>query len=180
MNKPILEIHEWKKEFESLPLEDYILTFDDGLYSQYQAKDFLRTVHTKKIFFISTNIIRDDNTPPNKEIVHCADAHKKAFKGNFEDYMNWWEIWTLQDVGFEVGGHSHFHKEYEISPLKELYDSLITDTNIMLQMFKQKNIQISKFCFPYNKDYDRLYASIIKNQGFKCFGNERIPIETLL
>ena len=33
--KPILMIHEFKEDFLNLNLEDYILTFDDGLYTQY-------------------------------------------------------------------------------------------------------------------------------------------------
>ena len=177
--KPILEIHEWKPEFERLPLEDYILTFDDGLYSQYLAKDFLKTLDTPKIFFISTNIIRNDELP-NKEIIHCADAHEKAFRGTFEDYMSWCEIKELKDLGFEIGGHSHFHKKYEISPLKELYQNLILDTEIMLENFEQQNIQIQKFCFPYNNDYNALYRGIIINKGiYDFFGNERIPIEEI-
>jgi peptidoglycan/xylan/chitin deacetylase (PgdA/CDA1 family) len=178
--KPILEIHEWKPEFESLPLEDYILTFDDGLYSQYQARDFLKTLNTPKIFFISTNIIREENERPNLEIIHCKNAHIKAFKGNFEDYMNWWEIWTLQDMGFEIGGHSHFHKRYNISPLKELYQNLILDTEIMMENFEQKNIKINKFCFPYNETYNSLYRTIISKNGLESFGPERMPIEKLL
>ena len=34
--KPVLMIHEFKKEFLDLPLKDYILTFDDGLYTVYK------------------------------------------------------------------------------------------------------------------------------------------------
>jgi len=176
--KPILEIHEWKPEFERLPLEDYILTFDDGLYSQYQAKDFLKTLDTPKIFFISTNILRTDEHP-NREIIHCADAHKKAFNGIFEDYMSWSEIKELKELGFEIGGHSHFHKKYEISPLKELYQNLILDIEIMLENFEQQKIQIKKFCFPYNETYDSLYRTIISKNGLEGYGPERIPIEEI-
>ena len=34
--KPVLMLHEFKEEFLDLPLENYILTFDDGLYTQYK------------------------------------------------------------------------------------------------------------------------------------------------
>jgi hypothetical protein len=178
--KPILEIHEWKKEFESLPLEDYILTFDDGLYSQYKAKDFLKTLNTEKIFFVSTDIIRPKYQDPNDEITPCAEAHKKAFSDNKEDYMSWNEIKEI-NLLFEVGGHSHYHHKYSLSPLKDLYASLVEDTERMFRNFKDNNIEITKFCFPYNEDYDSIYRVLLAREGIDhLYGNERIPIESLL
>jgi hypothetical protein len=177
--KPILEIHEFKEEFKSLPLEDYILAFDDGLYSQYQARDFLKDIRTQKILFVSTNIYRVDEQP-NKNKTNCAIAHQKAFSGIFEDYMSTTEIKEMREYGFEIQGHSHFHKKYQISPLKDLYQNLILDTDIMLETFEQLNIKIDKFCFPYNETYNHLYTSVIKKRGLECYGNERIAIEDLL
>ena len=179
--KPVLEIHEWKKEFEKLPLEDYILTFDDGLYSQYQALDFLKTLSTIKIFFISTDIIRPRYQEPNTEIIHCADAHKKAFSDNKEDYMSWKEIQEISQIpGFEIGGHSHYHHKYSLGGLKDLYAKLVDDTERMLKNFKNNNIEINSFCFPYNEDYQSIYRMIITKEGIgNLFGYERIPIESI-
>jgi peptidoglycan/xylan/chitin deacetylase (PgdA/CDA1 family) len=182
MGKSILEIHEWKPEFENLPLENYILTFDDGLYSQYKAKDFLASLNTPKIFFISTDIIRPKYQEPSDEIIFCATAHKKAFsENNKENYMNWSEIEELSQLNnFEIGGHSHYHRLYSYSPLKDLYANLIDDTERMLNNFRNNKIKITKFCFPYNENYNSLYNGIlIKQELLDFYGKERIPIEKL-
>ena len=55
--KPILMIHEFKDTFLNLPLEDYILTFDDGLYTQYKFFNEIKKIKTEKYFFISSGII---------------------------------------------------------------------------------------------------------------------------
>ena len=49
-DKPVLMIHSIRPEYFELPLENYILTFDDGLYSQYhyynKFKEMLEWFHT--------------------------------------------------------------------------------------------------------------------------------------
>jgi hypothetical protein len=59
--KPILMIHEIRDWMFDLPLHNYVLTFDDGLYSQYYFLDKFKTIDTEKIFFISTGILCDEN-----------------------------------------------------------------------------------------------------------------------
>ena len=49
-------IHEFKEEFLNLPLENYTLTFDDGLYTQYKFFNEIKKIKTNKFFFISSNI----------------------------------------------------------------------------------------------------------------------------
>ena len=61
MTKPVLMIHEFSEFMLSLPLEDYILTFDDGLYTQYIHFDKIRELNTDKIFFISTGIVAHED-----------------------------------------------------------------------------------------------------------------------
>ena len=79
--KPILMIHEFKEEFFDLPLEEYILTFDDGLYTQYVFLEELKNIKTKKYFFISSDIVCPENIEQNDEYITCNEAHKKAFNG---------------------------------------------------------------------------------------------------
>jgi hypothetical protein len=180
--KPILEIHEWRKEFESLPLEDYILTFDDGLYSQFRARHFLKELNTEKIFFISSDIIRPKYQDPSKDVISCFEAHKKAFNNppNKEDYMSWGEVKQMAGM-FEVGGHSHYHRMYSKVSLKDFYANLIADTERMFRNFKDNGIEITKFCFPYNETYDGIYRVFLAREGIEDFyGGDRIPIEKLL
>ena len=59
--KPILIIHEFEERFFDLPLDQYILTFDDGLYTQYVFLEELKKIKTKKYFFISSGIVCPEN-----------------------------------------------------------------------------------------------------------------------
>ncbi len=183
MNKRVIEIHEINqdiiKKIVKLDLKNCILTFDDGLQSQWEFIDDLIALDVPKIFFISTNIVCKNVDNQSREYVHCADAHKKAFMGNKENYMTWSQIKTISKLpNCYIGGHSHNHRAYSVSPLKDLYKNLIEDTKLMLEEFNKKHLKIKSFCFPYNESYDDLYKIILAKEGIDDFyGRERIKIE---
>lgn len=184
-DKKVIEIHEVNldiiKKIIKLDLKNCILTFDDGLQSQWEFIDDLVALDVPKIFFISTGIVCDRIEKQSKEFIHCADAHKKAFQGNKENYMTWSQIKTISKLpNCYIGGHSHNHKAYSVSPLKDLYKQLTEDTKEMLKEFKKKNLKIKSFCFPYNESYDDIYKILLSKEGIADFyGNERIKIEDI-
>lgn len=181
-NKLCLTVHEGRSQFLTLPLDQYVLTFDDGLYSQYVFYQEIKHVPTPKIFFISSGIIC--NGAQSTEFPVCSEAHKKAFQGNYEDYMTVAQIKELMlDPWVTIGAHSHSHTRLN------LFDSLAAkakhiqeDTVQLLAWFESTlGFKPKDFCFPYNEDLDGLYKGLLKKQGFVNFyGRERIPIETLL
>ncbi len=82
-----------------------------------------------------------------------------------------------------IGGHSHDHKNLiNFVSLYEKITYIENDTKSMIEWFKiNLNLKPTKFCFPYNNDYNGLYKSLLKKYGFTDFyGSERTPIETLL
>ena len=179
--KPILMIHEFHDWMKRLPLKDYILTFDDGLFSQYYYFNFLKKIPTEKIFFISTNIIHSENSPQSTEFPSCQEAHKEYFNtGNTCHYMNWEQIKEIhQTPSCHIGGHSHKHLRYDNLGIKELYINLKQDTQEMIREFNHQDIKIKHFCYPYNIQYP-LYQKILEQYGVQFFfGNERIPIESI-
>jgi hypothetical protein len=165
-----------------LPLEDYIITFDDGLYSQYFYRDKFLSLNTPKIYFISSGIIC--NGYQSKEFPSCATAHKKAFDGIYEDYMTINQIEELMsDPNVTIGGHSHSHTNLNLIPdLFGRISHIETDTKQMINWFKDSlNFVPSAFCFPYNNDLNNMYKGLLKKYGFtEYYGNERISVETLL
>jgi hypothetical protein len=180
--KPVLMIHEVTEEILSLSLDDYILTFDDGLYSQYYYFEHFKSIPTEKIYFISSDIVC--NGSQSTEFPVCRDAHKKAFNGNKEDYMTVVQIQELmQDPLVTIGAHSHSHTRLgHYSKLTEKIAHIKNDTETMLEWFKT-NLGFSPidFCFPYNDDFGGVYAGVLKHYGFVNFyGRERKPVETLL
>jgi hypothetical protein len=181
MKKPSLMIHEVNNFlFSQKNLEDFVLTFDDGLYSQFYFYEKIKKIKTKKIFFISTNIICQEKQ--SLEFPSCQEAHKKSFLGNNEDYMTLEQIQFLKgEDDVIIGGHSHFHISLNsFNNLNEKINHIKVDTELMLEWF-QKNLKFipDKFCFPYNDDLNGLYQLVLKKYGFNEFyGKERLSIQS--
>lgn len=180
--KNVLMIHEARAEFAQLPLEDYLLTFDDGLYSQYVFYNEIKHINTPKIFFVSSGIICADNQ--STEFITCRDAHQKAFNGNYENYMTVEQIkYMMQDPLVSIGAHSHSHTRLnKFSTLAEKVAYIKSDAEKTVAWFEQNlGFAPTKFCFPYNEDLDGLYKGLLTKYGFtEFYGSGRIPVETLL
>lgn len=164
-----------------LPLEDYILTFDDGLYSQYLYFDHFKKLKTEKYYFISTNIVCPEDLTQSTECPDCRTAHAMFFQNNeVRHYMKWSQIREIyQTENCFIGGHSHSHRFFDTSSIRSLHRDLTEDTEIMLREFEKQNIKVKSFCYPYNKQYN-LYETILKNHGIELiFGKDRIAIEDL-
>ena len=183
-DKPMLMIHEFKDEYLNLPLGDYILTFDDGLYTQYKYFDELLKFKTLMVFSISTNIICDVDLIQKDDFIHSHDAHLKAFSGNYENYMNEFQIKEILNTdGCIVAGHGHTHSK--ISNIERLIDKvkfIKDDSKKMFDYFHEHfNYRPNIFCFPYNNEY-MFYKGILReNYNIEYFiGDGRISIENLL
>ena len=181
-NKSTLMIHEIREEMFDLPLEDYILTFDDGLYSQYYYFDQLKTIKTEKIFFISTGIVC--NGVQSTEFPTSAVAHDKAFSGNQEDFLTLDQIKELYNTpGVSIGAHGHSHTNLDQFPkLFDKFKYIEDDIEPMLNWFSENlGTKPTKFCYPYNNDLNGMYAKLLSKYGItEFYGSERIPVETLL
>lgn len=172
--KPVLMIHEVAEWMFDLPLHEYILTFDDGLYTQYTHFDKIRAIDTDKIFFINTGIVATEQTKQSDVYIQCQVAHDKLFNtGDRAHYMNWSQIVEISnEPQCEVGGHSHMHIRYTG------YNT-IHDTKTMMKHFKQNNLTPTSFCFPYNDD-NEVYRCLLKQYGFTNFyGRDRVDIYDL-
>lgn len=176
--KPVLMIHEFKKEFLDLPLKDYILTFDDGLYTVYKFFNKIKKIDTEKYFFISSNIICPDSVKQDDSFILCHQAHIKAMKNkNYENYMNWSQIKEIEkEDKCYIGCHSHYHKV----GTADCVECIIEDNQKMIFEFKKNLSFLPKyFCFPYNYETP-LYRMILTKKGFKkFFGKERIDINEI-
>jgi hypothetical protein len=179
--KPVMMIHEVREWMFNLPLKDYTLTFDDGLFSQYYFLERFKAIDTDKIFFISTNIVCPEDITQSQEFPRCDEAHEEFFSnGNLEHYMKWSQIKEIAKTpGCFIGGHSHNHNIYKKIGIRELYAELIADTELMLEAFQKNQVRIDKFCYPYNEEYV-LYNTILRKNGITdIYGKDRIAIEAL-
>ena len=172
--KQILMIHEVAEWMFNLPLHEYVLTFDDGLYTQYVHFDKIRAIDTDKIFFISTGIVATEQTKQSDVFIQCHEAHGKLFdSGNLSHYMNWSQIQEIsRESQCEIGAHSHMH-------IRHTGFNTVHDTNLMMKHFDQNDLTPTSFCFPYN-DENEVYRCLLKQHGFdKFYGKERIDIYDL-
>lgn len=169
--KPVLMIHEVAEWMFGLPLHEYTLTFDDGLYTQYVHFDKIKNIDTDKIFFINTGIVASEQTYQSDRFIQCHVAHSKLLEnGDLSHYMNWSQIHEINNTDrCEIGGHSHLHRRPDIR-------NIINDTKLMTQEFNVNNIKVSAFCFPYNDEHE-VYRRLLQRNGFNRFyGKARIDI----
>lgn len=142
-----------------MPLENYILTFDDGTKDHYDYYKGFAQFDTQKIYFISSNLV------------------------GLENYMTIDEIKELMlDESVSIGGHSHEHIKLDNMSLLESVKHIEKDTQLMFNWFnKNLGFKPTKFCYPFNNDLNKVYTAMMKRQGITDFyGCERIPIEKLL
>lgn len=161
--KKVLAVHEFKEEYLDLPLEDYILTFDGGLLSQFSYIKELEKLNTDKIFFVPTGIFDNQNLG-----IHLT-------------LDNLYELKSMRD--FEIGGCGHDYLDFRNSN-DNIVNKLLRlrrDTEEMQNFFSKKlRIRPSKFCFPYNVDVFGYRRILVKYGYSEFFGKERFDIEDLI
>ena len=161
MSKPILMIHEFKKEYLDLRLENYTLTFDDGLVSPLAYWNDINKIDTKKIFFIPTGAVNGGSIEGNLEQLKFLDSHGDVI----------------------LGGHSHHHADLRCEwNLTEMYKFVLQDTQTMCLWFKKNlDMNVGHFCYPYNFEH-AIYQAVLRQEfGIKrLYGQNRIDIERLI
>lgn len=164
-----------------------LLTFDDGLYSQFFYKDRIHNHH--RIYFICPSLI--NKTTVTNININCYDAMNNHFFLNDNSaYMTINNIYTLLSDGFTLGAHSYFHDNIKYKFGKKLNNkfscSLLTlnnddyirkDTELLLKWFDQ-NLKFAPidYAFPFNQENEHL-ITILKEYGFRNFyGKNRLKI----
>lgn len=181
VNDKIFE--DFQKEFnrikkdQNLKDSDITITFDDGLYSQWKYKDKFHTFakDSKKIYFISTNIVNTSGIfNEEAEAVPAAKAHLYYFDKRWgwdQNYMSWDMIRELnasKNTFIGLHGCEHLHPEL-IKPNKKI-KTYKTDIDDILSDFK-KNLPEHKGLFgsvdeplywqpPYNIK-DEMYNNLL-------------------
>jgi hypothetical protein len=189
--------------------KDYIFTFDDGLYQQYQILKLFPKDRT--IFFPSFGLLRPNNTipvPVENSIAHC---NKKLYLSTF---MTSVEVWDSMLQGYKLGAHGWYHLNLNLNHpdinnllfterIKLLKDDAKKCSEAYLNYIKKdmKKYIINNelelyFCTPYNilNENQNLYINFLANFleknlinsninipiRLKIFSNERISIENFL
>lgn len=105
------------------PIKAAIITFDDGMLSQYiYAKTILDKYNFKATFYI---------------ICNSVDKEKR---------MNWNNIQILEEEGHEIGSHSMNHKRLSKLSEEEMKYEIIQSKRCL----QENGFNVTSFSFPYN------------------------------
>ena len=105
------------------PIKAAIITFDDGMLSQYTyAKPILDKYNFKATFYIICNSVDKENR------------------------MNWNNIQTLEEEEHEIGSHSMNHKRLSTLSEEEIRYEIIESKRCL----QEKGFNVTSFSFPYN------------------------------
>ena len=105
------------------PIRAAIITFDDGMLTQYTyAKPILDKYNFKATFYIFCNSVDKENR------------------------MNWNNIQTLEEEEHEIGSHSINHKRLSTLSEEEIRYEIIESKRCL----QEKGFNVTSFSFPYN------------------------------
>jgi hypothetical protein len=111
-----LMIHDIRKEYFDLNLDQYQLTFDDGLFSQYYYFPLLRNHPGKLTYFITTSFIKPGKARSmfTGEYISYLKSKKYGYRtfveGQFDHFMTIEEVQAISNrAKVQIGVHSHFH-----------------------------------------------------------------------
>jgi len=128
-------VNEWPAILDKFPA--VIITFDDGLYNNYEiAFPLLKKYNMTATFFVPTSYISDDRKPSNAEEM-----------GPYKDMpmMSWQDLRDMVDEGFEIGAHSHHH----VMVGQQTYENAMAEIATPITTLEQKlNTPIRSFAYP--------------------------------
>jgi peptidoglycan/xylan/chitin deacetylase (PgdA/CDA1 family) len=133
------------------PIKAAIITFDDGMLSQYTyAKSILDKYNFKATFYIICNNVDKENR------------------------MNWNNIHILEEEGHEIGSHSMNHNK--LSKLSE--DEMEYEIIESKRCLQANGFDVTSFSFPYNDgdDNKKILKIIAENYYIARTGTEPLMI----
>lgn len=191
-------IHAWHDKYLNMDLENYILSFDDGLVSQVSGIEKIVHKFPKADirYHVSTGLINVHGFPTT---FNESDVAHKIFKetgctGDFVSYDDLIHLAKIPNVKIGLHGHNHLDLQH-LQKNKSLADQFkIWDEDITKMLFStitmvhQKIIDPSTiyFCMPYNQDFPLYVATMRKkfsvyfpDSEFVVTGAGRININSL-
>ena len=109
-------IHDIRREYFDLNLDQYRLTFDDSLFSQYYYFPLLKNNPGNLIYFITTSFIRPGKARRmfSGEYIPYLKSKKYGYQtfveGKFDHFMTIEELQAISSqTNVRIGVHSHFH-----------------------------------------------------------------------
>jgi peptidoglycan/xylan/chitin deacetylase (PgdA/CDA1 family) len=151
-------LHHITEELFQLPLEKFLLTFDDGYSDHYMYFSRFLEVPTEKVYFITCKWVGQSNFLTIDQIKHMS---------SFDNVR--------------IGAHSYEHYNINELDIEEKIKFITQDTIKCCDWFLDNLGYIpADFCFPNNNNAYGIYTEILKKYGFTNFyGVDRITPKNL-
>lgn len=174
----ILELHEITSNHLNFDYSNFdMITFDDGLYSQFKYFEFFKSLNIPLVYFISANIICPEHIENQNAKIDCISAHQKIGlnlngvkytqnKEYLNSYMKMSQIRYISKYA-EIGGHGFNHL------MCNTWNDIREEVDNCLEILKEFNIK--KYCLPYNQNSLK-YNLYLKSKGLEVFGPGRLNI----
>lgn len=125
----------------NLPEKSIIITFDDGVISQYEnAFPILKKYDMTATFFIFSNPI-----------------------GRSKNYMTWEQLVALDQAGMEIGGHGWYHLYWDRISAFELDREIIQNKQ---KLEEKLGHEISTVAYPFGSYNDEVIKAV-KSAGYR-------------
>jgi len=152
---------------------DIILTFDDGLYSNWWYFKKLNNIFNgPKIFLVNADIVLSANELKEHKLkvdIECTEAHENYFRNNDASaYMQMIHLKAISQyqncfIGWHTNNHTDLTFPDENISLKDKIIFFKEDIQKAKEFFETLELPLKHFQFPYNKE-DQIYLSLLKKE----------------
>jgi len=150
-----------KKGYKSVSLDSVFETESKGLFFSLTFDDGFKSILNNVL-----PVLKEHGFIGSVFIV-TAYMGKKSFwdvniGGIYKTHMNWDDIFKLKDCGWEIGSHSHRHRDLTKISKTEVIDDINKSVTIMEKELGQKP---KYFSYPFGRT-NREVSEIVKSAGF--------------
>jgi len=171
-NYNFIDPSQLKKDHFPPGKKNLLLTFDDGFKSNFIfAKNFLKKLKIKAVFFVVSDLI-DTNNHSKKKIIQNIYPEKRVIRISKYSIMSWQDLRILEKMGHVIGSHTKSH--LKLNKIKSI-NILKKEIFFPIQIFKKNKIKkpnffaysfgdfysFNKKCFNIAKDkYEFIFSGI--------------------
>ncbi|MHC1742512.1 MAG: polysaccharide deacetylase family protein [Syntrophobacteraceae bacterium] len=141
-----------------LPLaRELAITFDDGYRDNCTiAAPILKELALPATFFVVTGYI-------GSQIVPAWDRTARQK----HPWMDWEDLASLKQQGFDVGSHSNSHPGFASTPLETLRADVVQSRRILESRL---GTRVDLFAYPFGEEWNMPDQAlrIVKDAGFRC------------
>jgi len=139
------------------------LSFDDGMYNNFRAAEFLAKEGISATFFVNPEVIQH-SANFNYIKSHCQERlHIKPIR-----FLNWEDIQLLKNMGHKIGNHGLNHKRLSNCTAEELIEQVEKSKKCLLEKIGE-GVSTFAWCYGTSKDISKEAIQLIQKGHSSTF-----------